>query len=104
MQRILFGVCACVLGLGLTGAAQAREPHHHPGPAPIVRGGSPYYAQHGVRFNGGYYYPGRDHHHWERRVWDAGNRRYNYYDPSLRCYYYWSPVKRCYYPVGSVCD
>jgi len=102
MQRALLGVAACVLGLALTGAAQAHDNHPHPGG--VVHGGSAYHVQHGVRFSGGYYYPGHDHFHWERRVWDPVCHRYNYYDPNLHCYYYWSPGHNCWYPVGYTCD
>ena len=94
MRRILLSAAAGVVGLALTGAAQAHEPSHHPGPARV------YYRDHGHRFSGGYYYIGHDHHHWSRQVWDAHYHRYQYYDPYLRCWYYWYPAGNCYYPVG----
>jgi hypothetical protein len=99
MQRVLLGVFACVLGLALAGATQAHE-QHHPHPVVVAHGGPAYYAQHGVHFHGGYYYPGHDHCHWTRRVWDPVCHRYNYFDPSLNCYYYWNPTLNGYYPVG----
>jgi hypothetical protein len=60
----------------------------------------PYYASHGVRFAGGYYYRGREHHHWGYQVWNAQFRRYHFWDNDLRCFYYYSPERDCYLPVG----
>jgi hypothetical protein len=98
MKKILFAASALVLGLTLTGSANAAD-HHHGGPG---RGHvvAPYFHEHGVRFGGGYYYRGRDHHHWERCVWDAHYCRYQYYDPYLCCWYYWDAGRDCYYPCG----
>jgi hypothetical protein len=90
MNRIALALAAGLLGLGLTaGTAAAHGPY--PGPAYHVNGA--------VRFSGGYYYAGHDHHHWSRRVWDAGCHRYHYYDPGLHCWYYWHAGHHCYYPV-----
>jgi hypothetical protein len=96
---VLLGLAAGVLGLALTGTAQAHGGYH--GPVPY-RAERPYYVQYGHRFSGGYCYVGRDHHHWTRRVYDATCRRYQYWDPYLRCYYYWYPADNCYYPVTYV--
>ncbi len=93
MRRILLTVAACALGLTMTtSTAEAHPPRHAP-----VR---IYYHDHGVRFNGGYYYVGRNHHHWSYKVWDAGCHRDNYYDPYLKCFYYWDVARGCYYPIG----
>ncbi len=101
MRKILFSLASGALGLALTGAAQAHEPerhgHHTPRPAVDVRF---YYRDHGVRFDAGYSYPGRDHHHWARRVWDPRFARYQYWDASLCRYYYWCPQHQCYYPTS----
>jgi hypothetical protein len=93
MRRVLLFLAVGVLCLGLTGAASASPARHH---APAHRG---YYHNHASHFSGGWYYRGRDHHHWSRTVWDARYHRYNYYDPGLQSYFYWSPAANCYYPV-----
>jgi hypothetical protein len=97
MRNVLLSMAAGVVGLALAGTANAQ---------PVVVGGHPpavgvraYYRDHGVRFSGGYYYVGRDDHHWTRRVWDPVHHRYHYYDPYLRVYYYWDPARQCYYPI-----
>jgi hypothetical protein len=59
----------------------------------------PYYRMHGVRYGGGYYYRGRDHFHWERRVWSPVYGRYHYWDPYLRVYYFYDPIRIGYYPI-----
>jgi hypothetical protein len=86
---MLLALGAGVLGVALSGSvAQAHGGHH----------GRPYYRVHGRAFAGGYYYPGRVHHHWGRRVWSVTYRRYHYWDPYLRIYYYYDPVRVGYYP------
>ncbi len=84
-------------GLGMAGEANAGI-YLRVGPVAMAAG-KPYYATRGVAYRGGYYYAGRDHHHWSYRVWDAKYGRYHYYDPYLRIYYYWSPERLGYYPV-----
>jgi hypothetical protein len=74
MRRALLGVAGCVLGLALTGTARAHEPGARPYRGP---------ANCGVRFSGGYCYPAHRHPHWERRVWDAGYGRYQYWNPCV---------------------
>jgi hypothetical protein len=64
MRRVLLGVAAFVLGLTLTGAAQA-----HPG--------GHYSHTHGHAFRGGYCYPGSHHHHWGHR-WGGPSRHYHH--------------------------
>lgn len=97
MRSLLTGLAAAVTCFALTGSAPAheREPHSH-----RPRGDARlYHRDRGVRFDHGYYYRGRDHHHWSARIWSPTYRRYHYWDPSLRCYYYWCPEHRCYYPI-----
>lgn len=95
MKKIFLGAAALVLGLALTGSAEANGPRHG--------SGRPYYASHGVKFSGGYIYRGHDHHHWGGKVWNARSGRYHYWDPYLSCYYYWAPQSGCYYPVDTCC-
>src|SRR4051794_7094896 len=107
MRRLLLGVAGCALGLVMTGAAGA---HDYPGPRPGPYGGhrprpypsrgTAYYADYGVRFGGGYYYPRGHHPRWEGRYWDTRYGRYEYWDPYRRCYYYWHPVRCVFVPVG----
>jgi hypothetical protein len=110
MRKILFSLAAGLLGWALTGTAHADTVRttrvtHDVRTTRVTRDfHTTYYRDHAVRFAHGWYYPGRDHHHWERRVWDAGYRRWHYYDTGLRCWFYWHPVRHCYYPVGFICD
>ncbi|NBO92035.1 MAG: hypothetical protein EBV06_06935 [Planctomycetia bacterium] len=62
----------------------------------------PYYHAHGIRYTGGYYYPGRTHTHWEHRRWDPVYARYHYFDPYLRVYYYYCPSRLGYYPIDPI--
>ena len=96
MKKVILGVAALVLGLAITGTASANGPRH---------GGShrPYYASHGVKYRGGYYYSGYNHNHWGYKSWNARYNRYHYWDPYLKCFYYWSPSYNCYYPVDYGC-
>jgi hypothetical protein len=98
MKQIFLALAAGVMGLSLAGTADA-APH---------RGGShgrghvvtrSYHHGHGVRFSGGHYYRGRNHHFWSRRAWDPVHRRYQYWNPHYRVYYYWYSPGNCYYPV-----
>ncbi|MCI0461355.1 MAG: hypothetical protein L0Z62_30775 [Gemmataceae bacterium] len=110
MRKVLLTALAGILGLFLVGTAEAhdgyrggnrggyRQNYHRDSGRRVYRGTS-YHLDFGVRFNRGYYYAGRDHHHWTRRVWDAGHRRYHYWDPYVRVYYYWDGPRGCYYPV-----
>ena len=107
MNKLIFGLGAAVLGLVLTGDANAHEtrghaayhggPAYHGGRGPVVAA-RPYYLEHGARYNGGYIYRGQDHQHWSYRVWNTRYNRYQYYDPTLRCYYDWNPIDVAYYP------
>ena len=114
MNKLLFGLGAAVLGLVLTGDANAHETRGHAAPHATVHAGRgpvvahagrgpvvaarPYYLEHGSRYNGGYIYRGEQHSHWSYRVWNTRYNRYQYYDPTLRCYYYWNPIDVAYYP------
>jgi hypothetical protein len=100
MKKILLATGALVLGLTFATTASA---HEH---RVVVHGhrrvvvGHAYYLDHGIRFAGGYYYRGFDHHHWAYRVWNPVVCRYEYYDPNLQVFYYWSPNRACFYPIG----
>jgi hypothetical protein len=88
----------CIAGLvGTAGTADARDGHHD-GRHHEVRT-HPYYHDHGHRFSGGYYYTGRYHPNWGRRVWDATCHRWNYWDPYLNIWYYWYAPTGVWYPV-----
>jgi hypothetical protein len=96
MNKIFLGLAASVAGLVLTGTADAHPGHgrveHH-----RVVAHAPY-RSHAVRFSGGYYFPGHDHH-WARRVWDERGHRFIYFDGSMDAYFYWYAPANCYYPV-----
>jgi hypothetical protein len=79
MNRINL-VAAVALALIVSGAAQAKGVVHtktvtvsksvvsgRPGPAVKVVAPAVYYRTHGIRFPGGYYYSGFNHHHWSAR-------------------------------------
>jgi hypothetical protein len=98
MKRFLLGgLAAGVAALGLAGPAGAHDEWRRDRDRP--HGGRAYYLDHAVRFGHGFYYPGRDHHHWTRRVWDPILHRILYWDPSLHAYFYWSAPDRCFYPA-----
>ncbi len=98
MNKLLLAASALLLGMTVTGSANAYDSHHG-GP---VHGhvGAAYHPDHGVHFAGGYFYRGHDNHHWDRTVWDAHYGRYQYYDTGYQCWYYWDAGRDCYYPVG----
>ena len=93
MKKVILGAAALVLGLAITGEASANGPRGH--------GSShrPYYASHGTKFRGGYYFSGYNHSHWGYKSWNVRYNRYHYWEPTLKCFYYWCPVNSCYYPV-----
>jgi hypothetical protein len=102
-KTIVFGVAIGLAGLCLASEAQAgpgpvRNGHRPVARRPVAHGS--YHHRHGVRFHGGYYYRGRHHSHWSRRVWDVQYRRYHYWCPYTLVYYYYSVELDCYYPVG----
>lgn len=96
MKKFLLGACALVLGLAYTGTAMANSHRGGDHGHGIVVG---HRGEHGIRFEGGHFYRGFDHH-WERRVWDAHFGRYQYWDPYYGCWYYWDAARDCYYPIG----
>ncbi len=96
MSRVLLGLSACVLGLMLAGEASAAPSGPHGRSHGSVRRSS--HVRHGVRFSGGYYYPGRAQRHWSRRVWSPVYHRYQYLDPTLRVWYYYDDARVGYYP------
>jgi hypothetical protein len=98
MKKILLGLAVCLAGLGLASEAKAGVPAVVK--KTVGHRGGHYYHRHGVRFHGGYYYRGRYHNHWGRRVWSTVYRRYQYWDVYLRVWYYWDDSRSCYYPVG----
>jgi len=102
MRTMFLSLAAGLAGLALTGAADAHPSHHAPlhRHAPVRRHVGAYYKSHAVHFKGGYYFPGRDHHHWARTVWDARFHRYNYWDADLSVWFYWYAPGNCYYPVS----
>lgn len=111
MNKIFLGIGAALLGLALMGETKAQflpplpPPPPPPGvvaysPAPVVVTTRPYYLVHGTRYDGGYFYPGRNHRHWQYRVWNSRFGRYHYYDPYLRSYYYYDPARVGYYPIN----
>jgi hypothetical protein len=102
MKRILFGVAVALAGLTLTSNVEASGHPGHPvishARRPVVV--RPYFEGHARHFSGGYYYAGREHHHWTRTVWDSHYHRYQYWDPGLNCWFYWYAPGNCYYPVS----
>jgi hypothetical protein len=64
----------------------------------------PYYADFGHRFNGGWYFEGRNHDHWAYRTWDEGRGRYHYYDSDLRTYFFWHEGHGRYYPIDAIVE
>jgi hypothetical protein len=93
MKRFLLALAVWAGALGFAAAADAHPPVYH----------GAYYVHHGVRYHGGWYYPGRDHCHWSYKVWVPGARCYHYWDPGLHCYFHWDAGRCGYYPVGPVC-
>lgn len=109
LKHLFLGGLALCLGLALTSQASAQGFGPRPGfggfgprpPFGVSRfPARPYYTQAGVRFAGGYYYPGKHHNHWGGRVWNAQFGRYHYWDPYLKCYYYWHQPRGCFLPIG----
>ncbi len=94
MRKLLLTLAAGALGLVLTGTADAHGGYGRHGHAVAA-----HHHGHAVRFRGGYYYPGRDHPHWARRVWNARLSRFEYFDPGLNISFYWYAPGNCYYPV-----
>jgi hypothetical protein len=54
----------------------------------------------GVRYGGGYYYPGRNYNHWTRSTFSTDYNTTIYWDPGLKLWYYWDEADQRYYPVS----
>jgi len=94
MRKTILGLAiamACVLGLGMASEAQA-------GVVVKKTVSRTYYREHDVRYNGGYYFRGREHYHWGYRVWNERYHRYHYWEPNLRVFYFYDDVRGGYYP------
>jgi hypothetical protein len=98
MLRPLFYGAALALGLTLTGTVSAAPIAHYEHHFTGHHLEAPYYRIHGHPYDHGYYFPGRDHHHWAYRVWDSRWNRYQYWDSNLRVFYYYNPTLNGYYP------
>jgi opacity protein-like surface antigen len=126
MRRFLLGAAVAALVLGLASRTEAagrggpghggghgwsygqssyshgygqRDYGHGAGSGSVSKG---YHLRYGHKFSHGYYYRGRDHHHWTHRRYWAKYRTTCYWDPGTRCWYYWCPSRACYYPVGYI--
>ncbi len=106
MRQFWMGASVLVLGLTVSSTATAqvivRARVKVVAPRPVVvaaRPGRAYYAVHGTRFAGGWFYAGINHRHWTYTCWSRRYRCAFYWDPYLRCYYYWYQPAGCFYPV-----
>jgi hypothetical protein len=70
------------------------------GAAVVKAGGATYYRTHGVRYAGGYYFAGRNHHHWSESQFSSTYNTTVYKDPGLNVWYCWNEKDGGYYPVG----
>jgi hypothetical protein len=66
--------------------------------------GKGYHLTHGKKFSKGYYYRGRNHHHWSHRHYNRGHRCNFYYCPSVGGWYYWCRARDSYLPVSCIED
>jgi hypothetical protein len=66
--------------------------------------GKAYHLTHGTKFSKGYYYRGRNHHHWSHRRYWSKYHCNTYFCPSTRGWYYWCRSRDCYLPVSSIDD
>ena len=97
MRRFILSVAAVAVVLALAATAEAGQK----GGAP--KGGSrSYHEEHGTKFKDGYFYKGKDHHHWTYRYWWGKYGCYTYYCPSTSCWYYWYQPGNCYYPCSYI--
>jgi hypothetical protein len=101
MKRFILSVAAVAMSLALVGAADAAPKGSSRG-GTMHSGSRSYHEEHGTKFKGGYFYKGRDHHHWTYRYWWGRYGCYTYYCPSTSCWYYWYPQDNCYYPCSYV--
>jgi hypothetical protein len=61
-----------------------------------------YFRNNAVRFNGGYYYAGRNHNNWTWSYYSPGYGSTFYYDPGASSWYYWYAPQKRYYPASYV--
>src|SRR5690242_5226094 len=101
MKRVILGVAAVAMSLALVGAVEAAPKGGQHG-SMGHRNSRPYHETHGTKFKGGYFYKGREHHHWTYRYWYGKYGCYTYYCPSTSCWYYYYPREDCYYPVSYI--
>jgi hypothetical protein len=99
MRRFLLSAAALVIGLALVGSAEAAPKSGSEGNS---HGSRSYRMTQGTKFKGGYFYKGKDHHHWTYRYWWHKYGCYTYYCPGRCCWYYWYQPDNCYYPCSYV--
>jgi hypothetical protein len=103
MKEMMLGIAAALALAFTAGAADAKGPggSHDHGRVHGHSHGSyrPYYREHGRRYGSSYYFPGRHHNHWHRRIWDSRFNRWHYWDADLRLYFYYNAGLGGYYPV-----
>lgn len=58
-----------------------------------------YHLTHGIKFSGGIFYKGFEHHHWSKIYWSSIYGCRIYYCPYTLVEYYWCPWDNCFYPV-----
>jgi hypothetical protein len=95
MRKTFLALAAGVLGLVLTGTADARPSGH----GHHVRERHSYRHSHAERLHRRHPSFAREQFHWTRRVWDARCNRWIYWEPQLQVYYYWDAPANCYSPV-----
>jgi hypothetical protein len=116
MQRLMTCSLVAILSLTLAGAARAdgsRGRSSGPGRSgstarmsdsrhyDLHRGDfKDYHLTHGVSFKYGYYYKGKEHHHWSSNCWSERYGCTIYWCPCTCCWYYWCQPYDCYYPVS----
>ena len=59
-----------------------------------------YHLKFGKRFQFGYKYVGKVHHHWTKKIWIAKYGTYCNYCPHTHKLYYWCAPHGCFYPVS----
>jgi hypothetical protein len=62
---------------------------------------APYYKSKAVKYEGGYYYSGRNHSHWSETCCSSTYNTTIYKDPGLNVWYSWNETEKRYYPVDS---
>jgi hypothetical protein len=59
-----------------------------------------YHLKFGTKFDHGYFYKGKNHHHWGLIRFDVRYGCNCYWDPCLLIWFYWCERDVCYYPVS----